>query len=220
MAKKQGHYCKVCGTYRSNESFSGKGHSAHICKKCAALSPAERSKEMTLTRLMNLPYRLSAEQKAWLKGLQKNDCHEIAETAKAVYAEYFPYAERNERKKQLHIKEMTFHIQDELWDEYGDPFDAQITFTLDRKSRQISCIQAETTDTVELPEKEMKKLLNRIVSEYGVFCWEEDFSQSDFDSLMMTMRAGAILPRTKMPMIQNNPHGQSQSVTQMVKNSR
>lgn len=103
MAKKQGHYCKVCGTYRSNESFSGKGHSAHICKKCAALSPAERSKEMTLTRLMNLPYRLSAEQKAWLKGLQKNDCHEIAETAKAVYAEYFPYAERNERKKQLHI---------------------------------------------------------------------------------------------------------------------
>lgn len=51
---------------------------------------------------------------------------------------------------------MTFHIQDELWDEYGDPFDAQITFTLDRKSRQISCIQAETTDTVELPEKEMK----------------------------------------------------------------
>lgn len=182
MAKKQGHYCKVCGTYRSNESFSGKGHSAHICKKCAALSPAERSKEMTLTRLMNLPYRLSAEQKAWLKGLQKNDCHEIAETAKAVYAEYFPYAERNERKKQLHIKEMTFHIQDELWDEYGDPFDAQITFTLDRKSRQISCIQAETTDTVELPEKEMKKLLNRIVSEYEVFCWEEDFSQSDFDS--------------------------------------
>lgn len=182
MAKKQGHYCKVCGTYRSNESFSGKGHSAHICKKCAALSPAERSKEMTLTRLMNLPYRLSAEQKARLKGLQKNDCHEIAETAKAVYAEYFPYAERNERKKQLHIKEMTFHIQDELWDEYGDPFDAQITFTLDRKSRQISCIQAETTDTVELPEKEMKKLLNRIVSEYEVFCWEEDFSQSDFDS--------------------------------------
>lgn len=46
MAKKQGHYCKVCGTYRSNESFSGKGHSAHICKKCAALSPAERSKDM------------------------------------------------------------------------------------------------------------------------------------------------------------------------------
>ena len=105
MAKKQGHYCKVCGTYRSNESFSGKGHSAHICKKCAALSPAERSKEMTLTRLMNLPYRLSAEQKAWLKGLQKDKCHEIAETAKAIYAEHFSYEAMAERKAELAAKE-------------------------------------------------------------------------------------------------------------------
>ena len=28
--KKQGHYCKVCGEYRANEKFSGKGHAAHI----------------------------------------------------------------------------------------------------------------------------------------------------------------------------------------------
>ena len=36
MAKKKhrGHYCKVCGEYKSNESFSGKGHAQHICKKC------------------------------------------------------------------------------------------------------------------------------------------------------------------------------------------
>lgn len=36
MAKKKhkGHYCKVCGEYKSNESFSGKGHVQHICKKC------------------------------------------------------------------------------------------------------------------------------------------------------------------------------------------
>ena len=130
MAKKHGHYCKVCEEYKSNESFSGKGHSAHICKKCAVLSPAERSREMTLARLMNLPYRLSAEQKAWLKGLQKDKCPEIAEAAQMVYAEHFPYAERNERKQQLHISEMTFVVQDELWDEYGDSFDAQIMFIL------------------------------------------------------------------------------------------
>ena len=122
MAKNQGHYCKICGMYQSNESFSGKGHNAHICKKCAALTPEERSREATLTRLLNLPYRLSAEQKAWLKGLQKDKCQEISETAKAVYAEHFPYAERNERKKQLHIDEMIFAVNDELWDEYGDLF--------------------------------------------------------------------------------------------------
>lgn len=36
MAKKKhkGHYCKICGEYKSNESFSGKGHVQHICKEC------------------------------------------------------------------------------------------------------------------------------------------------------------------------------------------
>ena len=47
MAKKkhQGHYCKVCGEYKSNESFTGKGHKNHICKKCAML-PEEVRKKM------------------------------------------------------------------------------------------------------------------------------------------------------------------------------
>lgn len=35
MAKKhKGHYCKNCDEYKSNESFSGKGHAQHICKEC------------------------------------------------------------------------------------------------------------------------------------------------------------------------------------------
>ena len=38
--KKHGHYCKVCGEYKANENFSGKGHASHICKSCASL-PAE-----------------------------------------------------------------------------------------------------------------------------------------------------------------------------------
>ena len=36
MVKKKrkhgGHYCKVCGCHKSNESFSGRGHALHICK--------------------------------------------------------------------------------------------------------------------------------------------------------------------------------------------
>ena len=60
--KKRGHYCKVCGEYKANEKFSGKGHAAHICKTCAALPPEKQAEEMTLTRLVNLPWRLSKEQ--------------------------------------------------------------------------------------------------------------------------------------------------------------
>ena len=65
--KKRGHYCKVCGEYKANEKFSGKGHAAHICKTCAALPPEKQAEEMTLTRLVNLPWRLSKEQLSWLK---------------------------------------------------------------------------------------------------------------------------------------------------------
>ena len=42
-----GHYCKVCGEYKANEKFSGKGHAAHICKACSKLSAAEKSERMT-----------------------------------------------------------------------------------------------------------------------------------------------------------------------------
>ena len=37
MAKKKKHnvhYCRICGEYKANEKFSGKGHAQHICKTC------------------------------------------------------------------------------------------------------------------------------------------------------------------------------------------
>ena len=70
--KKRGHYCKVCGEYKANEKFSGKGHAAHICKACSALPPEKQAEEMTLTRLVNLPWRLSKEQFSWLKKRMKD----------------------------------------------------------------------------------------------------------------------------------------------------
>ena len=33
-ANKKEWYCKICGRFRANEKFSGKGHSLHICKDC------------------------------------------------------------------------------------------------------------------------------------------------------------------------------------------
>ena len=64
--KKHGHYCKVCGEYKANEKFSGKGHAAHICKKCAALPADVRSAQMIENKLLSLPWRLSKEQIKWL----------------------------------------------------------------------------------------------------------------------------------------------------------
>lgn len=45
MAKKKkqsGHYCQICGEYKANEKFSGKGHKQHICKTCMSASKDEK----------------------------------------------------------------------------------------------------------------------------------------------------------------------------------
>ena len=61
----QGHYCKICGEYKANEKFSGKGHATHICKSCSRLSAAEKAEAQTINRLMNFSMgRLSANDKA------------------------------------------------------------------------------------------------------------------------------------------------------------
>ena len=65
--KKHGHYCKICGEYKANEKFSGKGHAAHICKACSTLPPEKKAEMLAINRLLNLPWQLSKEQKDWLR---------------------------------------------------------------------------------------------------------------------------------------------------------
>ena len=79
--KKHGHYCKVCGEYKANEKFSGKGYAAHICKKCAALPPDVRSAQMIENKLLSLPWRLSKEQIKWLNNKTHDKRPEIRELA-------------------------------------------------------------------------------------------------------------------------------------------
>ena len=48
MAKKkkqQGHYCRICGDYKANEKFSGKGHARHICKSCMSAMRSGKNPE-------------------------------------------------------------------------------------------------------------------------------------------------------------------------------
>ena len=57
MVKKKryrGHFCKVCRKILPNEKFSGKGHAAHICKKCTRKSKARKSEEIAITRIYSV----------------------------------------------------------------------------------------------------------------------------------------------------------------------
>ena len=179
--KPHGHYCKICGEYKANEKFSGKGHAAHICKACQSLPVEERNKEAILTRMMNLPFHLSKEQISWLKKHRKDKRPEVSEAAKAVFAERFPYAERNERKGQLHIGRFEFYVDSPLIDEYGDEFDFRGTFVVDKKTCTISMESSCKTETVTLDRKSMNKLLKSVIHYYEVFCWEEDYICEAYD---------------------------------------
>ena len=88
--KKHGHYCKVCGEYKANEKFSGKGYAAHICKSCASLPPEKRSEQMTINRIINLPWRLSKEQLSWLKNRAKDKRPKVRELAQEQLEMRFP----------------------------------------------------------------------------------------------------------------------------------
>ena len=88
--KRHGHYCKVCGEYKANEKFSGKGHAAHICKTCAALPPEVRAEQMAINRIINLPWRLSKEQLSWLKNRARDKGPVVRELALEQLEMRFP----------------------------------------------------------------------------------------------------------------------------------
>ena len=184
MSKKKsgrphGHYCKICGEYKANEKFSGRGHATHICKACSRLSAAEKAEAQTITRLTNFPMgRLSANDKAWLENRLHDHRPEVAELAREVYNIHFPYAERNARKKQLIINTLAFEIHTEVFDEYGDELPVNRRFTANRISRILTMTDFDG-DGVEqimtLDGKKMSTLLRWAVHSLEIFMWPEDY---------------------------------------------
>ena len=81
-----GHYCKVCGTWKANERFSGKGHARHICKDCSRLPAERRAELMTINQIEDLPWHLSHERLAWLDGKRADSRPAVREAAEQAYA--------------------------------------------------------------------------------------------------------------------------------------
>ena len=184
MSKKKssrphGHYCKICGEYKANEKFSGKGHAAHICKACSKLSAAEKAEAMTINRLMNFPMgRLSESDKKWLENRVHDRRPEVAELAREVYNAHFPYAERNRQKKQLIINTLAIEIHTEVFDEYGDELPVNVRFTADRHSRVLTMTDFDrggVEQSLTLDGKKMSTLLRWAVHSLEIFMWPEDY---------------------------------------------
>jgi len=91
MAKKKryrGHFYKVCGNILPNERFSGKGHAAHICKKCATKQKARKSEEIALTRIHSaLPFcNLSLDDRRMLENYTHSRSERVRSEALAALA--------------------------------------------------------------------------------------------------------------------------------------
>lgn len=182
MAKKkkrtQGHYCKICGEYKANEKFSGKGHAVHICRSCSRLSAAEKAEMQTMSRLMGLPLRhLNRSDKRWLENRVYDSRPDVAELAGEVYRECFPYAERNALKKQLVISELDFEIHTGVYQEYGDWETVNQKFHIVREERKITFLDSDRGGEREelIDGGSIVKLLRWIVHTLEIFMWPQDY---------------------------------------------
>jgi len=91
MAKKKryrGHFCKVCGNILPNEKFSGKGHAAHICKKCTTKQKARKSEEIAITRIHSVLsyHNLSRDNREMLEKYSRSKRERVRSEALAALA--------------------------------------------------------------------------------------------------------------------------------------
>ena len=103
MKKRRGHFCRICGSLKPNEAFSGKGHRIHVCKKCARL-PKEKLEEIEYKdEIFNYlrQSHISDKNVSRLRKLAVSPNEQIAELAGIVLevAEIKPYKKR--RLKEL-----------------------------------------------------------------------------------------------------------------------
>jgi len=181
--KPQGHYCKVCDTYKANEKFSGKGHAAHICMVCMKLPPAERSAQMTLNKIEGMAFRyLNESEIKWLRGKMNDQRPEVREAALEAHRIKFPHYERNLMKKGLTAHSLEFFIHGEIWDEWGDEISVHMRFFVDNSGLfqriDYDAPERERETEIRMDGQDARKLLKAIVHELNAPFWDEDLSDA------------------------------------------
>lgn len=110
--KQQGHYCRICGEYKANEKFSGKGHAQHICKTCMSALRSGKKPEDILSEPM-----LIVRETARFKNLDKEEKSVLKELVTDAVTEYW----RKHRQIPCaeNLSELRKHIIETYDEEYG-----------------------------------------------------------------------------------------------------
>lgn len=85
---RQGYYCRVCGSYKANEKFTGKGHSRHICKACMSGRCEENAEPKTQKREIALA-DMGCFNTRSLKKLNQQEKHILKDLIFGVVTEYW-----------------------------------------------------------------------------------------------------------------------------------
>ena len=141
---------------------------------------------MTLNRLFNMPFRkLSPAEKSWLENRLHDQREEVKSAAQEIYKLLYPHAERNNRKKQLHINKLSIRIHSKVYEELRDVQNANCLFEADKVSKKIvQTVFASDGSPASRQEKfmldsDMAKFLKWIVHSLEIFEWEQDYGQNN-----------------------------------------
>lgn len=182
--KPHGHFCKICGEYKANEKFSGKGHAAHICKPCAALPAAERSVRQTIRKIENMAFRyLNKSEIQWLRGKMNDSRLEVSAVAQEVHQMKFPHYALNQAKKELKAFALELYLHDTVWTGYGDDLDVHAFVSLDDAGAfrfvDYNAPEAEREVQLSLDPAEARRCLRYAVHELDAPFWYEDCDDTD-----------------------------------------
>lgn len=63
--KRHEHYCRICGEYKANEKFSGKGHAQHICKECQSLPEDVKADMIRCNEVERAAFKYPMSRQDW-----------------------------------------------------------------------------------------------------------------------------------------------------------
>ena len=102
MKKRRGHFCRICGSRKPNEAFSGKGQRTHVCKKCAQLPKEKRDEIERKDEIFGYlrQSHISDKNVSRLRDLAASPNEQVAELAEIVLevAEIKPYKRKRLRE--------------------------------------------------------------------------------------------------------------------------
>ncbi|MDD4237956.1 MAG: hypothetical protein PHT62_05315 [Desulfotomaculaceae bacterium] len=122
-----------------------------------------------------------------MKKCTKDSREKVRALASEIYSVRFPHAERNQMKKELHIKELTFTVNAYTCDEYGNEIPVSSRFYMKKTEPVISMqVLDGSTDPAKIRLESVKytKLLKSIIHYYEIFCWDQDYcSNTSFEDI-------------------------------------